>query len=454
MRLLVPTALSILACAVALSAQNPLDARTAKRIAEKTDELNVARQELEVANEALQRRYAELAETWVQASTGQAGPIYAELEQALAEIFAEVRTAAMESNGSSARTGAAWDRAQAKALRRFETPFLELLLPQIREAGGSLAREAAASLQDWTVTDFVRALAERAFPASRPFHEIWNETLAPRVEEAQRYVEARAALSGIETELLVLHDPKKAHAIGAPPGMAKIPGSAVTIESRYGYEDRRRKARVQTFLIDLREVTHGEYWNHFHVALTDAAARERHLPRNADGVALWNQERATGAYQPDESLMALPVTGIDAISAAAYAAAVGKRLPTEAEWIAAASGSTRGGTMYAWGDEYREGRANDLRAGLGAPMAADSLPEGRSAFGLHHVCGNVREWTATTAAGEDVAGDVPPDALLAVRGGGFRESADAVSLYWRWKLPASGSRSDDLGFRCARDWRP
>src|SRR5215211_774638 len=101
-----------------------------------------------------------------------------------------------------------------------------------------------------------------------------------------------------------------------------------------------------------------------------------------------------------------PVTQVAYEDAEAYAAWVGKALPTEAEWEYAARGGLDG-ARFAWGDEELvEGRpaANTWQGefpwqnlkldGFEGTSPVGSFPA--NGYGLYDVCGNVWEWTCDT----------------------------------------------------------
>lgn len=152
------------------------------------------------------------------------------------------------------------------------------------------------------------------------------------------------------------------------------------------------------------------------------------------------------------------------------------RLPSEAEWEYAARAGTT--TLRFWGDAPEDGcgQANtyDLTAAavyqLGWPNAgcrdgrADLAPVGSFAanpFGLHDMIGNVQEWVQDCATDSYVGR--PRDGrawewlggckLRVQRGGSWLTPPDRSRSGYRSGVP-EGERSDDAGFRVARDLDP
>ena len=86
----------------------------------------------------------------------------------------------------------------------------------------------------------------------------------------------------------------------------------------------------------------------------------------------------------------LPVTAVDWGQASAYAAWVGGRLPTEAEWEKGCRSAD--GRIYPWGDEQPAMELLNYNSKVGGTTEIVTYPPG--ANGLYDMAGNVWEWIA------------------------------------------------------------
>jgi formylglycine-generating enzyme required for sulfatase activity len=163
------------------------------------------------------------------------------------------------------------------------------------------------------------------------------------------------------------------------------------------------------------------------------------------------QPWANGGYPLEKARH--PATNVTWEDAAAFAAWVGKRLPTEAEWEKAARG-TRGQT-YPYGDAFRKDNINSSND-YGGTTPVDEFPGGASPYGILDMCGNVLEWCEDwyfdeyykTSPLDNPTG--PSGGQYRIARGGFHgENRKAVRCASRHFAPPS-NRQDHIGFRCAK----
>jgi sulfatase modifying factor 1 len=162
-----------------------------------------------------------------------------------------------------------------------------------------------------------------------------------------------------------------------------------------------------------------------------------------------------------------PVVHVSWNDAQAYAAAMEKRLPTEAEWEHAARGGLEG-RSFPWGDELEPGGVHRMNVWQGCFPRENTRADGYYAtcpsddfesngFGLHNMTGNTWEWCADWFSVDFHARDKRANphgpqtgTHKAVRGGSYLSHA---SYCRRYRVSARSaltpeSSAGDLGFRC------
>ena len=217
----------------------------------------------------------------------------------------------------------------------------------------------------------------------------------------------------------------------------------------------REQVWLQTFFIDLYEVTNADYRR-----CADAGACANAGPRYAD-------------FDADNQ----PINGVSWYDADTFCRAAGKQLPSEAQWEKAARGPD--GWRYPWGDERAtcrraimadaSGRGCGVQKRGARPETGKPWPVGSRAagiYGIFDMAGNAYEWVADWAAssyaacGDDCRGVDPrgPCAGMDKCEGHRRKVVRGGSWYWGYERALSFHRRmhvprnepfHHFGFRCA-----
>jgi len=154
-----------------------------------------------------------------------------------------------------------------------------------------------------------------------------------------------------------------------------------------------------------------------------------------------------------------PVVGVSWYEASAYARWIGKRLPSDAEWVKAGAWPVSTGGMpqqrrYPWGDVFDRSLANVWGSHGNATVPVDEFPGGASVGGIHQLVGNVWEWTSThwgvwEPASKKAETTVP---MRSLRGGAFDTYFDGQAACQFQSGDDPLARRHNVGFRCALSW--
>ncbi|MGC2064330.1 MAG: formylglycine-generating enzyme family protein [Thermodesulfovibrionales bacterium] len=280
--------------------------------------------------------------------------------------------------------------------------------------------------------------------------------------------------------------------------MVVIPKGWFTMGSDSGELNERPEHEVllDTFRIDLFEVSAVEFAEFLNAA---SNPDNKYFTHNGNATVMgvtYSEGKETETlinptkYIPRQGFEKYPANNVSWFGAAAYCRWKGKRLPTEAEWEKAGKGTDL--RTYPWGnslpDPLKARYKQKLEeSGLQVLVPVDSLPSGRSPYGVFNMAGNVWEWVAdwyrmnycdfcdpggseynSSAAellemdkpvpGNDAVVNTPPNynsqgprigSFKVLRGGAWSDGSEPLlrnSLrYWLDPL----ERYIDTGFRCA-----
>jgi formylglycine-generating enzyme required for sulfatase activity/tRNA A-37 threonylcarbamoyl transferase component Bud32 len=245
------------------------------------------------------------------------------------------------------------------------------------------------------------------------------------------------AVALVAALLLVLRPQAPDAVAPVDPEMAVISGGRYTLGSDHGPQSSRPAHSVElaSFGLDVGEVSTRDY---------AGFVREGRAP------APWNA-------LPDSTLPVTRVTHGEAMAYCRWKHPPEGRLPTEAEWEAAARGP--GGRGFPWGESWNVSAANTESSGRNAPAPVGSYPAGRTPEGVHDLIGNVWEWTMTPMGpypGGQAIPNLPPGVeYYVIRGGAWNTPDSTASPITRGYLPPAAGRADldKTGFRCVMPTR-
>lgn len=142
-----------------------------------------------------------------------------------------------------------------------------------------------------------------------------------------------------------------------------------------------------------------------------------------------------------------PAMGIDWMSAHRYCLWAGKRLPTEAQWMASAGGAAS--NPWPWGPEFLPEKANlwgDRDGSLGVAKVG-SYPQGASPYGVMDTVGNVWEWVSDSYVAP--GNESKKVRLGIVKGGGWTSAKQQARISFR-NIVDPETKNPTIGFRCAK----
>jgi len=239
-------------------------------------------------------------------------------------------------------------------------------------------------------------------------------------------------------------------------GMVRLPGGSFTMGSDQGLADERpaHSVTLKPFWIDRRAVTNAEFAAFLQRLGTTTNARGQHLFDWDDGDA--RIHKVQGRWRADPGYEQHPANEMSWFGARDYCAALGKRLPSEAEREFAGRGPR--GRTYPWGEERPDPSRARFGVGWIQTVPVGSHPKGATPEGVLDLAGNIHEWTSTIMRPYPYRADdgrEQPDILAdrVVRGGAADTRPDTLRASWRGASVSRNARAGhhNIGFRCAKE---
>ena len=222
-------------------------------------------------------------------------------------------------------------------------------------------------------------------------------------------------------------------------------GAAADAPTLDGFDQPQATVDIASFYLDVTEVTVAEY----RACVQAGRCAAPDPTKNCDNAGLCARCNYDVAGRDDH-----PVNCVSQTEAAAFCAAVGRRLPTEDEFELVARGST--GRLYPWGTG-QPGAAFICADRTALNPGTCPVTQYRGGFAgtpFKGIAGNVWEWTSSRACAYPNRNTGCKSATAwIVRGGGFSDLTVPVvnkaflSTTRLWNDAAQ--RGDNRGFRCA-----
>ena len=294
------------------------------------------------------------------------------------------------------------------------------------------------SLLPWMLIVFFALLTLTSCKAASPTPDVVNLELTSTVE----LPDVQATV--IPTEVPVVETPVPptntdgAETVFIPGGVFNL-GSNSSDTSALPHEMPEHQVTLSGFNIYTHEVTNSLY----QTCVDDGTC----LPVSAFRSDLTD-------YITNSAYSEYPVIGVDWHMANTYCEWANGRLPTEAEWEAAARGTDS--RIYPWGDTTAD-CTNSMMLGCGKesiPYMVGGYADGNSPYEAWDMSGNTWEWVndwydANTYAGISTSNPYGPwdGDYKVIHGGGWNSTAQGVRSANRMGVDPSLSYRD-LGFRC------
>ncbi len=244
-------------------------------------------------------------------------------------------------------------------------------------------------------------------------------------------------------------------ALSVPEDMILIPkGFFIMGANGHGDDEApEHKVYLDAYFIDKYEVTAAQ----FAAFLNDVKTFKEFYKDSKFGMLVLEKD-----FRPRKGFESYPINNVTWFGAAAFCKWKHKRLPTEAEWEKAARGT--GGSFFPWGNDpispqkarYRQDWTEEIAHRVMVPV--DSMPDGKSSFGLFHMLGNVKEWVDDWYDREyynEENHNLNPKGQIGgefkvLKGGSWRDLRSFVYASFR-NNSYPNTALDDYGFRCAQD---